>query len=329
MANLSRYCELIQELLLRYCDSLRVDSRGNLQNETLYAEYVFRDVINLAYDWDLENANATDSRTAGFDLVDTNARILIQVTKNTQRTKIEHSFETLDSATYQGYRFKFLLLVPNRPKYSKPFKPPQGIVFDQTQDIWDMAFLMERIRALPISKVQEIYECVDRHLESTLDIKSIPTCLGKVLRALVSGAMVSSKELERTVAFKIADKISVNRLGAYHGRIVRAAKYSHWVVQLYETYAAAGTCEGEAILFSLADDYDMLAVRDEDSLTIFDGLVDVLMDRLAHDASLQDIAYEMKRFCVTIVLVDAFMRCRIFKGPDVMSGGGAPDDSIR
>lgn len=80
MANLSRYCERIQESLLRYCDSLKVDSRGNLQNEALYAEYVFRDVTNLAFGWNLKNANEDDVLTAGFDLVDPEERILIQVT---------------------------------------------------------------------------------------------------------------------------------------------------------------------------------------------------------------------------------------------------------
>ena len=329
MANLSRYCERIQESLLRYCDSLKVDSRGNLQNEALYAEYVFRDVINLAFGWNLKNANEDDVLTAGFDLVDPEERILIQVTKDSSRAKIEHSFETLESTAYQGYRFLFMLLVSNHPKYTRSFESPQGIVFDPAQDILDIAQLMKRIRALPIAKVHEVYECVEQHLESTLDARNIPTSLGKVLMALAPHDMVSGKKLDKTVAFMISDKISVNKLGAYHRRISRAATFSHLVVQLYGAYAAAGTYEGETILVSLADDYDVLAAREDDSLAIFDGLVDVLMDRLERDASVADVTYEMRRFCVTIVLVDAFMRCRIFRGPNVFDGGGVPDDCLR
>lgn len=55
MAMLSDYCRRIQELLLRYCDSLRVDSGGNLHDEAIAAENVFKEILNATYGWNLTN----------------------------------------------------------------------------------------------------------------------------------------------------------------------------------------------------------------------------------------------------------------------------------
>lgn len=329
MAMLSDYCRRIQELLLRYCDSLRVDSGGNLHDEAIAAENVFREILNATYGWNLTNANAANPLTAGYDLIDDEARILVQVSKDDSSEKMRHSFSALDAPSFQGYTFKFMMLVARHRRYAKQFDPPQGIHFDVQKDVLDISSLMNYLRNLPLETVREVHELVERHMESAVDVRSIPTCLGKVVRALIPKSFESCGGLGGATVFRIEAKIETNHLGAYRRRITEAAAYSHLITELYDAYASAGTYDGQAILASLADDYDRLVAREDDSLAVFDGLVDVLLGRLADDAAVSDIPYEMRLRCVNIVLADAFMRCRIFEGPDLTVEGGGHNDLDR
>lgn len=329
MAMLSDYCRRIQELLLRYCDSLRVDSGGNLHDEAIAAENVFKEILNATYGWNLTNANAADPLTAGYDLIDDEEHILVQVSKDDSSEKIRHSFSALDASSFQGYTFKFMMLVPRHRRYSKSFDPPRGIHFDGQEDVLDISSLMNYLHNLPLATVREVHELVEQHMMSAVDVRSIPTCLGKVVRALIPKSLASFGDSGAVPVFRIDKKIEKNRLGAYRRRISEAAAYSHLITDLYAAYASAGTYDGQAILASLADDYDRLVAREDDSLAVFDGLADVLLDRLADDAAVSDIPYEMRQRCVNIVLADAFMRCRIFEGPDLTVEGGGHNDLDR
>lgn len=59
-----------------------------------------------------------------------------------------------------------------------------------------------------------------------------------------------------------------------------------------------------------------------DSVGVFYSLEDHLLELLANDPIVADVDFELRQLCVDIVLVDAFMRCRIFEGPEVMNATG-------
>ncbi len=226
MAMLSDYCRRIQELLLRYCDSLRVDSGGNLHDEAIAAENVFKEILNATYGWNLTNANAADPLTAGYDLIDDEEHILVQVSKDDSSEKIRHSFSALDASSFQGYTFKFMMLVPRHRRYSKPFDPPQGIHFDGQEDVLDISSLMNYLRNLPLETVREVHELVEQHMMRAVDVRSIPTCLGKVVRALIPDMrdLLSSDKFARApVPRRLGDarmspSRGVPRLGHVHPR---------------------------------------------------------------------------------------------------------------
>jgi hypothetical protein len=90
----------INMLLVMHCDSLKADGSGNLQDSAVLSEYFFRDLLNCAYGWQLEDANDTVANTPGYDLVDDERRIFVQVSKDASREKIKKSLEKIDLPKY-------------------------------------------------------------------------------------------------------------------------------------------------------------------------------------------------------------------------------------
>lgn len=312
------YCRSIQQVLVTYCGSLRVDGGGNLQDESIYAENIFRSILNEVYGWDLLNANATEFNNSGFDLIDRDRNILIQVSKDSSSGKIQSTLERLGKRAFpEPRRIKFMFLVEEAPKYKVMFSPTQSFVFDVKQDVISIKTLMADIRDLPIERLRRVYDLVNQEIGITPNVKRIPTCLGRIVKALIPAALNEPAPVGEVVAFRIDDKIVTNALETRRHRIAEYASYTHLLTGLYSAYDAEGCNDGRLLLQSLPADYDLAAKDSSDPSSIFDNLLDILLDRLDADGSLSDIDFEMRRHCVEIILVDAFMRCRIFKGPDV------------
>lgn len=312
------YCRSIQQVLVAYCGSLRVDSGGNLQDESIYAENIFRSILNEVYGWGLLNANAAEFNSSGFDLIDRDRNILIQVSKDSSSGKIQSTLERLRKRAFpEPQRIKFMFLVEEVPKYKVVFSPPQGFIFDVKQDVISVKTLMSDIRNLPIECLHRVYDLVMQEIGITPNVKRVPTCLGRVVKALIPTALNEPAPVGETVAFRIDNKIAANALEARRHRIAEYASYTHLLTGLYRAYDAEVCNDGRLLLQSLPADYDLAAKDSSDPANVFDNLLDILLGRLDADGSLSDIDFEMRRHCAEIILVDAFMRCRIFKGPDV------------
>lgn len=109
--------------------------------------------------------------------------------------------------------------------------------------------------------------------------------------------------------------------------IAEAATYTPYLMDVYEAYDHEGSNEVPALLMSLSREYLIkrreLARESSDAIEVFYELEDRLLKRIANDPAVIDIDSEVRQLCVDIVLVDAFMRCRIFEGPNVMDAGEA------
>ncbi len=117
---------------------LRTKSRGrlNLLDLNIHSENFFRDLLNLIYDYDLENLNNFKSNAEGVDLIDNTNKVIFQVTTTATTTKINSSIEKL-TKVYQSYNLKFMIIVDQIPKLFSKAHPVQNkcISFDPKIDI--------------------------------------------------------------------------------------------------------------------------------------------------------------------------------------------------
>lgn len=75
--------------------SIRVKTRGklNILDIHMHSENFYRDFLNLLYGWDLENANNRVQNVEAIDLIDDNAKLVVQVSATATTAKINKSFE--------------------------------------------------------------------------------------------------------------------------------------------------------------------------------------------------------------------------------------------
>ena len=140
---------------------LRTKSRGklNLLDLNIHEETFFENLLNIVYSLELRNLNKEDKNAKGVDLIDSNNRVVFQVTSTVTIAKINKSLEKLGSE-YQGYNLKFIFISHDaHSKLSKKsYNKNSYIIFDPLDDILDITTLLsEIVHTNDIQKIEEIY----------------------------------------------------------------------------------------------------------------------------------------------------------------------------
>jgi len=144
---------------------LSIANGGSLNHNDLaiHAENLFRDLLNLVYGWQLENANAGNQNAADIDLADRQAKLAIQVTARNDRAKIADTLDSFYSKNENsGRRLKFMLISKDAVKY-KAFRGYEE-KFDPAEDIIDIKKLLREINDLGAERLDEIAKFLQQEI---------------------------------------------------------------------------------------------------------------------------------------------------------------------
>lgn len=325
MLALQEHLGSIADSLTYICGRISIDSSINLHDSSVISEDFFCRFLNLAFGWNLVNANALVQNMPGFDLIDEQSRILVQVTSTSTRKRIQTTLDNEVFADYGGYHMIFMLLVDKKPRYDrKEFDNPHELDFDAKRDIWDISDLVAKIKSIPgIAIIEELDDLVKREVGPCLRTSRRPYLLAEVVKALVYAADSGLNIVDDApVVVGIDEKISRNRLEPLREVIVEAAPYTWELDKLFDQYSKDGTVKVMQLLSSLTTIYQKANLADADSGKVFYAILDTMVRRIEDDGRLpRDISREELEWGAKVVLVDAFARCRVFKGPDLKGQG--------
>jgi hypothetical protein len=156
--NRAAYYDYIELQLSTLATRLEVRAKDNILDLHIHAENFYRKFLGALFDYELTNANIETKNAPGIDLVDNNNKIVIQVSAQATKAKIENSLRRIP-ARYEGYRFLFISIAKDATNLrTKVYKEiPQDIKFDPALDIHDIPSLLSAINALiEIEDVAEI-----------------------------------------------------------------------------------------------------------------------------------------------------------------------------
>lgn len=311
----------IKQLLVVHCDSLKVDGSGNLQDSAVLSEYFFRDLLNCAYGWQLVDANDSVVNTPGYDLVDGGRKIFVQVSKDASRGKIKKSLDKIDLPKYAGYSVKFMFLVAKAPKY-QPMKDndvPEGLAFDMGSDIIDVSRLVKQLQSLQVDDLKHAAGIVEKELGvASVNLEKVPSALAEVVKTLLTKGHLEEQPWKDPVPFEIIAKIRANSLGELESHIQEVSAYTPYLETIYQVYDESGTNGRLAMLNMLNGEYVKAHLASQNPYETFFALEDALERQISDDGDIARIDDATRLLCIDIVLVDAFMRCRIYKGPDIL-----------
>ena len=162
--------------------SHQVKSRAGLQLFDLnrYLEDFFKDILNIVYGYKLKNLNEDRSNNPGLDLGDEGAKVAFQVTSTKTSDKIN---ETLKKAAGQASKFPniyVLILQDKQGSYSgldadlaKPF------AFNADEHILDIGDVLKTVISLPIDRLQELFDLVNKEVARVKIELEVPDKNGK------------------------------------------------------------------------------------------------------------------------------------------------------
>ena len=315
--NRSEYFNYIEKKLNIL--SYRIKNRGkiNLLDLNIYSETFFADLMSHLLGYNLKNINQIKQNTEGIDLIDENNKIIAQVSSTCTKQKIENSLAKEIFQVYPDFNFNFIAIVGDADQLrTKAFKNPHKISFNPLSDIYDINSLLNIILNLDISKQRKLYEFIKNELGSDIDIVKVDSNLATIINILSqenSSNIVDSPEIN---PFEILRKIEFNDLLSVQPTIDDYKIFYSKLDEKYKEFDKQGTNKSISVLSIIRSQYIKLAGKISDSQELFFSIIDNIIELIKNSKNYIEIPYEELEMCVSVLVVDAFIRCKIFKNPE-------------
>lgn len=295
----------IKEKLLYLSYTLEANSKLNLLDQHLWSENFLSEFLSLVYGHSFVNLNARCSNFPGGDLVDHNRKIVVQVSTNTSKSKKDSTVENISkNSNFSNYEIWFVALVTKSPK-----KVNSKIKYK------DLNCLLKDIQNLPQEKIKKISVLCNRALRTPTAYDSKKTFdIAKIINIL-SSMNISSECNYDNQPFKIQDKIAYNKLEDLHDYIDDFLVYEGKIKNIYDEYDKEGTNKSLFVLNYINLKYLRLKNTGLTSKDLFFKLMEELTEDVISSEDYKKQSIESLQFCLGIILVDAFVKCRIFDRP--------------
>lgn len=299
--------------------AFRIEMRGglNILDLNLHSENFYLHLFNLLFGWALQNLNAEQKNAAGVDLVDTTNRIIAQVSATATKQKIESALAK-NLSNYKGYDFKFISISKNATNLrTQTFSNPHHLIFFPATDIFDIPSLLSFIGAMDIDQQREVYEFLKKELKSEPDPEKIESNLTAIIKIISKEDWSQGTTGFETVPYDPEIKISYNQLDT--ARILIDDYKIHYprIDKIYSDFDKQGMNKSISILNGIRTEYLALGAKVSPDQCFF-SIIEKVTQKIRASANYTPIPDEELVLCVQILVVDAFIRCKIFKNP---SGG--------
>lgn len=315
MAKLQRE-EYISDILGRLSGlayNVKLRASLNLLDLHVISEDFYVGLLNLIYGWNLRNANSSQQNAPGIDLVDDTKLILVQVTGSCTKGKIDHSLKEIPEK-YTGYHFYFAPIVIDAKEQRKhKYNPPHEVVFNPETDILDIHFIADKIKGmLDIEDISTIAMFIKDNIQNEVpDTTQLTSGLNYIISQLAEDDL-NECDFDMT-EFEIEAKISFNNLSIYTKDAIDQYKIYYINVQeIYSEYARQGKTKSMAVLQKLHRIYVSLKSQASGD-DLFIAIKNEIINQIGNKNN--NLSQEQLEMCVEMLMVHAFMECKIFEKP--------------
>lgn len=314
--NRPNYFNVIEERLNLL--ALRIISRGklNILDYHGHSENFYQYFLNEVYCWTVTNENDNKQNVEAIDLIDHTNKFVIQVSSTASKQKIESSLSKDSIKTYTGYNFKFISIARDADDLRKDtFKNPHGINFTPSTDIIDKNSILSKIRGLHIDDQERIYYFVKKELVMEIDPMKLESNLAVVINILSKEDWDKKEPVAEINSFEIERKISHNNLNA--AKIIIDDYMVHYgrVDKIYTEFDSQGSNKSKSVLSTIRQEYAKAKSSLTDDQLFFD-VISKVERKVLNSSNYTSIPFDELELCTNILVVDTFIRCKIFENPD-------------
>lgn len=315
--ELNSYIDIISLRLAILSNEVKLKSAVNLLDSNVLSEDVFKTILNTIYGWDLQNANVAEQNIKAIDLVDNTAKIFVQVSSDNSKAKVQSSLNKIELPKYSGYTFKFVCISKGISNLKKStFDVPDGISFNVDADSYDDKRLLRDVMAKDIDTIAKLASFLEKSiLPSTVEERR-PSVITYVINCLSEECLAEVSVNPDVKPFDFIPKIDLNKLVKWKAIVTEYAVYSVLVDKIYKQYDKLGVNKSLAVLASLHDLYLNLSLESSGD-DLFDKLLEKVYEIVDGDGTCNEsLTREELMMNIKIVLVDAFVKCKIFEKPE-------------
>jgi hypothetical protein len=313
--NRTHHFNYIESKLSQLTYSVEIRGKLNILDLNIHSENFYLHFFNLLFGWGLKNLNSTKHNVEAIDLVDHQQKILVQVSSIATKEKVESALKK-DLSAYVGYSFKFISISKDASALrSKTYANPHRLVFNPVSDIYDVPSILSVISALEIEKLKNIAEFIKKELGSEVDPLKVESNLAAIINVLAEKDWSRDKSAVNSTPFEIDRKIEFNKLISGRGIIEDYNIHHARVDRIYTDFDKQGVNKSSAVLAAIRDEY-LKHMRELSDDKLFFKVIECVLGRVQNSANYRDIPFEELELCVKILVVDAFIRCKIFKNPE-------------
>ncbi|MGG3889486.1 ABC-three component system protein [Metabacillus fastidiosus] len=315
--NRTSYFNYIEEKLQLL--GLRIAKRGklNLLELNIHSETFFADLLNILFSYELVNLNVYKQNVEGIDLVDANNKVIAQVSSTCTKQKIESSLKKKIFLKYTNHRFKFISIAKDADNLRNTnFVNPHGALFTPADDIIDINTILKVILNMSIDKQKELYDFIKKELGTEINIIGVDTNLATIINILADEDLASNIVPPQINHFEIDKKIEFNDLLSVKDTIDDYKIYYHKLDEKYKEFDREGANKSFSVFQIIRKQYTFLQNKVGNPHDLFFNIVNNIIDIIEKSKNYKKIPYEELEMCVEILVVDAFIRCKIFKNPE-------------
>lgn len=300
--------------------STRIESRSklNLLELNIHSENFFAELCNIIFDLELENLNFSSQNIEGIDLIDYKNKIVVQVSSTCTKSKIESSLCKDIYKHYKSYNYKFMSISKNASPAlkDKTFNNPYNMKFNPKNDIWDISELLKNILNKKIDKQRELYNFIKDELGQEVDYVKIESNLACIIKLLAEQDLNVISICPETTSFAIEDKITFNDLKGVEEIINDYKVYNHKLDEIYSEFDKSGKNKSFSVLQEIRRQYIDLKKLMNSPTDIFYETTNRIMNIIIKSSNYTEMPIEELQLCADILVVDAFIRCKIFENPE-------------
>ena len=289
----------------------------NLHDSNVLLEDVFKEILNITYGIELQNANLIKQNIKAIDLIDCSTKTFIQVSSDNSKAKVQTSLDKIELPKYEGYTFKFVCISKGVSHLKKHhFNVPEGISFNAETDCYDDKRILRDILAKDIDTIRKLASYLEESILPATADERRPSVITYVINRLADEPLAEIAVNPDTKSFDLEPKIDINSLKKWRHIISKYTVFSLLVDKIYRAYDEQGVNKSFAVLSSLHDLYLNLA-SELTGDALFDKLLESVYDIVNKDYEYNEsLTREELQVNIKIVLVDAFVKCKIFKKPE-------------
>lgn len=296
----------------------RIEAEGklNILNLHIHAEDFYRDLFCLLFDWKLINMNSNTQNVAAIDLIDNVNKLIVQVSATNTKEKINYSLSRIDINKYSNYTFKFISIARSAEALrDKVYQVPHNIIFCPRNDIYDVTSLLKTIQHLSVDKIEEIDNFITKELGSGVSSLTIDSDLTAVIQILSRTDLSENNVIRLNNEFEIDKKIEHNSLSQESKDVIKYyCLYQNLVNNVYSTFDQEGTNKSLFVLNRIWRVYISNRGKYQGD-DLFNQIRHLIKQDVCHSSNRGSLTIDAIETCVDIIIVDAFIRCKIFENP--------------